>query len=45
MDRNARRFCYLDRAPVQELIRQHLDGEKSQRLLVWSLLTLEHGSQ
>jgi asparagine synthase (glutamine-hydrolysing) len=41
MSRDARLFSYLDRTAVQELIRQHLDGERNRRLLVWSLLTLE----
>jgi asparagine synthase (glutamine-hydrolysing) len=41
MGKDARLFSYLDRTAVQELIRQHLDGEKNRRLLIWSLLTLE----
>lgn len=41
MGKDARLFSYLDRGPVQELVRQHLDGERNRRLLIWSLLTLE----
>jgi asparagine synthase (glutamine-hydrolysing) len=42
MGRDARLFSYLEREPVQELVRQHLEGERNRRLLIWSLLTLEH---
>jgi asparagine synthase (glutamine-hydrolysing) len=41
MANDARVFEYLDRGSVQELVRQHLDGEHNRRLLVWSLLTVE----
>lgn len=41
MARDARIFSYLDRGAVQELVRQHLEGERNRRLLIWSLLTLE----
>jgi asparagine synthase (glutamine-hydrolysing) len=41
MGREARLFSYLDRAAVQELVGQHLEGQRNRRLLIWSLLTLE----
>lgn len=41
MGKDARLFSYLDRNATQELVRQHLDGERNRRLLIWSLLTLE----
>jgi asparagine synthase (glutamine-hydrolysing) len=37
----ARIYDYLDRATVEALIRQHLDGEQNRRLLIWSLLNVE----
>ena len=39
---NARLYAYLDPAAVQGLLDQHLHGEHNRRLLVWSLLYLEH---
>src|SRR5207248_4785161 len=41
MGKDARLFSYLDRGAVQELVRQHLEGEQNRRLLIWSLLTIE----
>jgi asparagine synthase (glutamine-hydrolysing) len=41
MGRDAHLFDYLDRATVQSLIGEHLDGKKNRRLLIWSLLSIE----
>ncbi len=41
MGRDARLFDYLDRATVQSLIGDHLDGKENRRLLIWSLLSIE----
>jgi asparagine synthase (glutamine-hydrolysing) len=41
MGRDARLFDYLDRATVQALIGDHLDGKDNRRLLIWSLLSIE----
>lgn len=38
---HARIYEFLDRAAVQALIAQHLDGGQNRRLLVWSLLNVE----
>ncbi|MEM7129631.1 MAG: asparagine synthase (glutamine-hydrolyzing) [Chloroflexota bacterium] len=38
---NARLYSYLDRASVQSLVRDHLDGKQNRRLLIWSLLNIE----
>jgi asparagine synthase (glutamine-hydrolysing) len=41
MGRDARLFDYLDRATIQSLIGDHLDGKENRRLLIWSLLSIE----
>ena len=41
MGRDARLFDYLDRATIQALIGDHLDGKENRRLLIWSLLSIE----
>lgn len=33
-------YDYLDRAAVESLVRQHLDGTENRRLLIWSLLNV-----
>jgi asparagine synthase (glutamine-hydrolysing) len=38
---NAKIYDLLDRDAVQGLIGEHLSGQKNQRLLVWSLLSVE----
>ena len=38
---NALIYDYLDRASVEGLIEEHLDGKCNRRLLIWSLLNLE----
>jgi asparagine synthase (glutamine-hydrolysing) len=40
-DRKARIYNFLDRASVQDLIKDHLEGQENGRLLIWSLLNLE----
>jgi asparagine synthase (glutamine-hydrolysing) len=34
-------YSYLDRASVQELVDEHIDGKRNRRLLIWSLLNFE----
>lgn len=41
MGRDARIYDYLDRATIQSLIGDHLDGKENRRLLIWSLLSIE----
>ena len=40
-DRKAAIYDVLDRATVQGLVQEHLDGKQNRRLLIWSLLYLE----
>lgn len=40
-DPHARLYDYLDRAAVQALVDEHLDGAHNRRLLIWSLLSIE----
>jgi asparagine synthase (glutamine-hydrolysing) len=40
-DRKAAIYDVLDRAAVQGLVQEHLDGKQNRRLLIWSLLYLE----
>lgn len=42
MNNKARIYEYLDPKTVQALINDHLDGRENRRLLIWSLLNLEH---
>lgn len=39
---NARIYDLLDRKSAQSLMDQHLNGHENRRLLIWSLLSLEH---
>lgn len=41
MTPNARIYEYLDRASLQGLIGEHLEGRENRRLLIWSLLNIE----
>lgn len=41
MKKDARIYDYLDRAALQRLVQEHLDGQANRRLLIWSLLSLE----
>lgn len=42
LDPSARLGEYLDPAFVRESLDIHADGQKNQRLLIWSLLSFEH---
>ena len=35
-------FDYLDRESVLDLVNEHLEGKQNRRLLIWSLLSVEH---
>lgn len=41
-DDRARLYDYLDRRTVQRLVTDHLEGLQNRRLLIWSLIYLEH---
>jgi len=41
-DDRARIYDHLDRASVRALVTDHLEGRANRRLLIWSLLSLEH---
>jgi len=41
MNSHARIYDYLDKQAVQDLVGEHLSGERNRRLLIWSLLNLE----
>ncbi len=41
MTKTARIYDILDRKPIQELVKLHLDGIENKRLLIWSLLNIE----
>ena len=41
LNNNAKIYDWLDRGVVQGLVGEHLSGKKNQRLLVWSLLSLD----
>jgi asparagine synthase (glutamine-hydrolysing) len=34
-------YQFMDRAPVERLVAEHINGGKNRRLLIWSLLNLE----
>ena len=38
---DAKIYDFLDRAKLEMLVNQHLNGEQNRRLLVWSLLNVE----
>jgi asparagine synthase (glutamine-hydrolysing) len=38
----ARIYEFLDRQVVQALVNKHLEGKQNRRLLIWSLLSVEH---
>ena len=42
LDRNARIYDFLDVDVAHTLIEDHLEGRANRRLLIWSLLSLEH---
>ncbi|MBU4258991.1 MAG: hypothetical protein KKH45_06345, partial [Proteobacteria bacterium] len=37
----ARIYEYMDKASVQNLINEHLEGKQNRRLFIWSLLNFE----
>lgn len=41
-DDRARIYDYMDKAAVQKLLDEHLDGRQNRRLFIWSLLNFEH---
>ncbi len=41
-DNRAQIYNYFDRAVVRRLLDEHLSGRENRRLLVWSLLSVEH---
>ena len=42
LNSNAKIYEFLDRKALEPLIMQHLNGERNRRLLVWSLLNVNH---
>jgi len=42
---NARIYNFMDRAVVQSLVDEHLQGKQNRRLLIWSLLNFENWCQ
>lgn len=42
LNNNAHIYAFMDRGAVQALIQEHLKGEQNRRLLIWSLLNVEH---
>ena len=41
MQKNARVFNFLDREIIFNLLNEHFEGKKNNRLLIWSLLYFE----
>ena len=41
----ARIYDYMDQNAVQSIVNGHLEGRQNKRLLIWSLLCLEHWCQ
>lgn len=41
-DQRARIYEYLDYSTINEMVCDHLDGKQNRRLLIWSLLNVEH---
>lgn len=42
---NAKIYDFLDKKTIQYMIQDHLEGKQNRRLLIWSLLNLEHWCQ
>lgn len=42
---NARIYDFMDPKAVRKLVDEHLDGKQNRRLLIWSLLNIEHCAQ
>lgn len=41
LNKNAKIYAFMDSAPVERLIREHLNGSTNHRLLIWALLSTE----
>ena len=41
MQRDAAIYSFFDRATVEKLVSEHLEGKVNRRLLIWSLLSVE----
>ena len=41
-DDGAEIYRYLDPKPLRELVNDHLEGRENRRLLIWSLINVEH---
>ena len=41
MSDDARIYQFMDRAPIEVLLNEHLMGKENKRLLIWSLLNFE----
>lgn len=41
MSNNALIYNYMDKAAVETLVNEHLDGKQNRRLLIWSLINVE----
>lgn len=41
-DDSAELYRYLDPKPLRELVTDHLEGRENRRLLIWSLINVEH---
>ena len=41
LNRNAKIYDYLDYRCTEDLLKEHFDGKKNRRLLIWSLLNVE----
>lgn len=42
MSGNAAIYNILDKGAIQRMVSEHLDGDQNRRLLIWSLLNMEH---
>ena len=45
VDNDAAIYQYLDRGTTLELVNDHLEGRENRRLLIWSLLNVDHWCQ
>ncbi|NKB23683.1 MAG: asparagine synthase (glutamine-hydrolyzing) [Kiritimatiellae bacterium] len=39
---HAKLYTYLDAKVIEDLVTEHLEGRQNRRLLIWSLLSMEH---
>ncbi len=42
MENDAAIYTFIDRDAVRDLVKEHLEGRENRRLLIWSLLNVEH---